>query len=368
MNFDLSEEQEMLRDSAARFVREEYGFEHRRRLAASAEGFSRECWRQYADLGWLALNLSDDVGGLGCSFVETLVLAEQFGRGIVLEPFVTTSVLCAGLVDLSGSEWHRQALLPAVAAGELLMALAIDDAGASNPAKVQELRTGDGFRLDAVKTLVLDAPSADRYLVTALFDGVPAIFVVPKDAAGLTLAPYSLLSGMRAADIRFDGVVLEPSALLARGTIVEDILAEALDRARLAFMAAAVGSMEACMEVSSDYIKQRSQFGQPLSKFQALQHLLADMFVDTQQSRSILYYALSCIGQPAERRGRAVAAAKIAIGGATKRVPGTGIQLHGGYGTTDEYPVSHHYRQLFVLDRLLGSADEHLRHFAPQAD
>lgn len=371
MNFDLTGEQEMLRDGAMRFVRDQYHFEHRRRLAASDVGFSQECWSQYADLGWLALNLPDDVGGLGCSFVETLVLMEQFGRGMVLEPFVTTVVLCASLIERSGSEAHRQALLPQVAAGEVRLALAHDEDGGRGPRSRIESRaerSDSGFRLQGVKTLVLDAPSADHLLVTALLDDELAIFVVPAEASGVKRSPYALLNGMRAADLQFDGVDLDSDALLARGEIAETALAEALDRARLAFLAAAVGSMDACMEASSDYVKQRSQFGQTLSKFQSLQHLLADMFVDTQQSRSILYQALSCIEQPAAKRSRAIAVAKIVIGTAAKRVSGTGVQLHGGYGVTDEYVVSHHYRQLFVLDRLLGSADDHMRHFEPQPD
>lgn len=365
MNFDLSEEQAMLRDAAARFVREAYGFEHRRKLAASEAGFSPEYWSQYADFGWLALNLPEDVGGLGCSLVETVVVMEQLGRGMALEPIVSSAVLCAKLVDLSGAQAQREALLPAVASGELKLALAASDAIGSHTRATRA--DGGGYRLDGRKTLAIDAPSADRLLVVAELDGAPAVFVVPADAAGVALSPYPLLNGARAADIALEAVVLDPAALLAAGAPAQAALDEALDWARIAGMAAAVGSMEACMELTAEYIKQRSQFGQTLSRFQALQHLMADMFVDAQQSRSMLYSALAAAQDPA-RRARAVAAAKVVIGTAGTRVGANGIQLHGGYGVTDEYAISHHYRQLLVLDRLYGSADEHLAALVPSDD
>jgi len=366
MNFDLSEEQVMLRDGVARFVRDAYGLEHRRHLAQTAEGFSRDHWKQYADLGWLALNLPEDVGGLGCSFIETLLLCEQFGHGLVLEPFLSTAVLCSHLIDRSGAEAHRQELLPQLISGDLLLALAHDEPGGrGNDLNVRTAahKSGEGYVLSGRKIMALAAPSADRLIVSAALDGALALFLLPVDAAGLEIRPYPLVDGSRAADVVLDAVRLAPEALLVAGAAATALLAEALDRARLAAMAQAVGAMEACMEITSDYIKQRQQFGQTLARFQSLQHLMADMFVDTQQSRSMLYQGLATLDAEPARRRRAISGAKIVIGAAGKRVSGNGVQLHGGYGITDEYAISHYYRLLYVLDKLFGGVDDHIRDY-----
>jgi len=368
MNFDLSEEQRMLQDGVLRFVREQYSLERRRHLLESDEGFLRENWRTFAELGWLALNLPEDIGGLGCSFVEMVMLCEQFGRGMVLEPFLSTVVLGAHLVDRSGNSAQRERLLPRILAGELMLALAHDEPGGRgaelSAARTQATRQAEGYRLSGMKTVVLGGSTASVLIVSASIDGELGLFLVPADAPGLSRSPYALVDGTRAADVRLDAVPVLADSLLVQGEAAVSLLSEALDRARVAAMAQAVGAMEACMEICSDYIKQRQQFRQPLAKFQSLQHLMADMFVDAQQSRSMLFHALANIdASPAQRR-RAVCGAKIVIGAAGKRVSGHGVQLHGGYGITDEYAISHHYRQLYVLDRLFGSADDHARDYA----
>jgi len=371
MKFDLSEEQAMLRDAAGRFVRDAYGLEHRRALAASQDGFSRAHWKQYADLGWLGLNLPEDVGGLGCSLVETAVLAEQFGRGMVLEPFLATAVLCARLVDRCGSPAHREVLLPALIGGELLLALAHEEPGMRGCGQRPRARArcgAEGFRLDGAKTLSLAGPAADRLIVSAELDGGAdlGLFVVEPGTPGLSLSAYTLTDGSRAADVILHDVALPPQALLCRGPAAEEALEEALDLARLVAMAQALGAMEGCIEVSSEYIKTRVQFKQPLARFQSLQHLMADMFVDAQESRSLLYRTLALAGAAPEQRRNAVSAAKIVIGQAGRRVTASGVQLHGGYGTTDEYLVSHYFRYLFTLEKLFGDAEDHMRRYALQ--
>jgi alkylation response protein AidB-like acyl-CoA dehydrogenase len=369
MKFDLSEEQQMLREAAGRFVRESYGLEHRRALCAGAEGFSREQWRLYAELGWLGLNLPEDVGGLGCSMVETMVLAEQLGRGMVLEPFLSTAVLCSRLIDRAGNRMQRQELLPALVGGELLLALAHDEPGARGADAAPALQAeaaGGGYRLSGTKVLVLGAAAADRLIVSARLDGDTALFLLPRDSANLRVEPYPLTDGSRAGDVHLDGASLPATALLCRGSIAAEVLDEALDQARLVAMAQCLGAMEACVETSADYIKTRVQFRQPLAKFQSLQHLMADMFVDTQEARSALYRAVSLSGAAPVLRRNAISAAKVMIGPAARRVTGGGIQLHGGYGTTDEYLVSHHFRYAFTLEKLFGDAEDHARRYVLQ--
>jgi len=364
MNFNLSEEQEMLREGAARFVRDKYAFERRRPLNTTDPGDPPDYWQYYAELGWLALNIPEDVGGLGCSLVETVIVMEQLGRALAVAPFVSSAVLCATLIDRSKSQVHRQHILPGIAAGKLLLALADTDAIGSHTAATC---IDGGYRIDGRKAIVIDGACVDQFLVTAQLDDAPVIFIVPHDAPGVQITPYLLLNGFRAADVCFSGVELDASCLLLSGKTTRSVLDEALDNARIAYLAAMIGSMEASMELTAEHIKQRQQFGHALSTFQALQHVMADMFVDTQQSRSMLYFALASIAQP-ERRARAVSAAKAVVGAAALRVGGSGIQLHGGYGMTDEYAISHHYRHLVVLDRLYGSANEHLAMLEPSAD
>lgn len=370
MDFNLSDEQLMLRDGVERYMREEYGFEARRKLAQSEEGFSREHWRQYAELGWLGLSLPDDVGGLECSFVETAIVLEAFGRGMVLEPFVTTALLCARIVDRSGSETHRQELLPALIEGRLLLALADSEAGSrfrlGCTDKTVARKIGSGYLLDGVKTIVFGGPSADKLIATARLEGTagPALFLVDRGAAGLKYRNFKLVDGSRAADIEFHGVELPASALLVSPERGQAVLDEAVDRATLGVVAQSLGMMEAVMEITAEYIKTRVQFGQPIGKFQALQHRMSEMFVEVQHARSILYRGMAYLDKNATQRRKAISAAKAVAGKASRFVCAQGVQLHGGIGMTEEYQVGHYFRMMTLLEKMFGDTDFHLSRFA----
>lgn len=370
MDFNLSEEQLMLRDGVERYIRDDYGFEARRHQANSGAGFSREHWQQFADLGWLALTLPEDVGGLDCSFVEASVVLEAFGRGMVLEPFVSSAVLCARIVDRSGSDYHRSDLLPALGEGRLLMALADTESGSrfkvGCAGDTVAHKTGSGYRLSGVKTLVFNAPSADKLLVTARFEDYshPAVFIVDRTAPGVELNEYALVDGSRAADIRFSNIELADSALLIEPFRSQDILEEAHDRAALSVVAQILGVMHGVMDMTAEYIKTRNQFGQPIGKFQALQHRMAEMFVEAQHTRSILYRGMAYLDKPAPERRKAISAAKAAAGKSGRFVCAQGVQLHGGIGLTEEYPVGHYFRLMTLLEKQFGDTDYHLARFA----
>jgi alkylation response protein AidB-like acyl-CoA dehydrogenase len=370
MDFNLSDEQQMLRDGVERYIREDYDFETRRHQATTGEGFSRKHWQQFADLGWLALTLPEDVGGFGCSFVESSLVLEAFGRGMVLEPFVTSAILCARIVDRSGSESHRQELLPALAEGRMLMALADGEAGSrfsiGGAGGTVAQKAGDGYRLDGTKMLVFAAPSANRLLVTARLgdDARPAVFVVDREAPGVELTSYGLVDGSRGADVRFADVKLPASALLIGPENGLEVLDEAYDRAALAVVAQTLGVMHGVMDMTAEYIKTRNQFGQPIGKFQALQHRMAEMFVESQHTRSILYRAMAHLDKPAAERRSAVSAAKAAAGKSGRFVCAQGVQLHGGIGMTEEYPVGHYFRLMTLLEKQFGDIDYHLARFA----
>ena len=366
MDFNLTEEQQMLRDAARRFATEQYSFEQRKQLLA-AGGFSEENWKTYADLGWLGLGLPEDVGGLACSFVETVLLAQEIGRALVLEPYATSAILCAHIIDASQSQKHRDELLPELAQGTLRLALAHTEKDARYDLQAVRATTakaaGDAYVLDGVKTLVFDAPVAHLLLVSAALDQGFGLFVVPKDAAGATLNSYPLIDGTRAADITFNGVRVPQSALLVKPGRALEILEEAVDRTVLAQVAEALGAMEAVLEITNAYIKQRVQFGQPIGKFQALQHRMAEMFVEVQETRSILYRGMAMLEAPAAERKRAISAAKVVASNAGKFVGAQGIQLHGGIGMTEEYAVGHYYKRLIALEKRFGDTEYHVSRY-----
>jgi len=367
MDFTLSEEQNMLREAAARFVREQYGLEARRKLLAGA-GWSRENWASYADFGWLGLLVPEEHGGLGCSVLDAAILSEELGHAIVLEPVLASAVVATRLIDRSGNRSVRGSRLPRLASGEAIIALANEEpqqrrVDGALPQTLAE-RTRDGWQLRGTKTFALGAGQATELIVSARLqqDGQQrlGLFLLDAASAGLRVDAYALVDGRGAADLVLEGVAVGEAQLLASGATAEEALADALDVGRIMAMAEALGGMEACLEITSDYIKTRVQFKQPIGKFQALQHLMADMFVDTQEARSIVLRALASIEAPAPQRRRAVAAARVVAGESARRVSASGVQMHGGYGQVDEYRISHHFRQMMVLNKLFGDVQESL--------
>lgn len=365
MDFNLSDEQQMLRDSAERYVRESYTFQYRNRNRAEASGCSDEQWRTIAGLGWLSVGIPEELGGLGFSATETVILAEELGRGLVIEPYLGNAVLCAQLLRHSAA---GEELLPALAEGEVRLAFAHGERETRyDPGDdLQTLATvrGDGYRLDGAKMLVLDVPSAHRLLVTANCHGrgEPGLFLVPADSPGVRVAAaYPLMDDTRAADIEFDGVELPSTALILSGEKLKAALATAFDATVLAQCAAALGAMEKVIEISGEYVGTRVQFGQPIGKFQAIQHRLAEMFVEVQEGRSALYRGLANAEAQAEERAKAVSATKVAIARGGKLVGALGIQLHGGYGMTEEYQVGHYFRYLTAFEKKYGDLDFHLQ-------
>ena len=369
MDFNYSDMQQMLVDSAAKLIADTYTLEDVRQQRSIANGLNEKNWNQFAELGWLALPIPEAAGGLGCSFEDVVVLSTMLGRALAVEPYVSTVVIGGHILGAVGDEERRNAMLGQIATGETRTALAHgepgerygDSASRATTAKAE----GNGFRLDGRKMLSLDAPSATHLIVSATMDdGALGLFLVPRETAGITDESYPLVDGAVASDLFLEDVRIDADALIASGDAATTLIAEASDRAAVALMAQAVGSMEASLEICSAYIKERKQFGQAIGKFQALQHIMADMFVATHQSRSALYYALSNIEAEPERRESAVSVAKLLIGEAAQLVSRSGIQLHGGYGVTDEFIISHHFRRLMVLEKQFGDVDAHSRRLA----
>jgi alkylation response protein AidB-like acyl-CoA dehydrogenase len=372
MDLNLSDEQRLLRESAERFVAESYDADHRRKTANDPLGFSLDVWKQFAELGWLALPIPEELDGLGGGPVEIGILMEAFGRGLVSEPYVATVVLGAALIGKCGSTAQKQASLPKIADGSLKLAFAHSERAARfDLAKVttSATKTAQGWRLTGSKIAVLDGHAADEIIVSAqLHDhqgpsGRIALFLMPATAPGLSISDYQRLGGGRACNIELSDVQLPDDALLGDGKDALPAIEWAIDRAMAALGAEAVGIMQVLLDTTLEYTRIRKQFGRPLSANQVIRHRLADMAIQLDEARSMaLRAALKADSAPVER-ARAASAAKAKIGKCARFVGEQSIQLHGGMGVTEELEVGAYFKRLVAFDTLFGgSAHHYARH------
>jgi alkylation response protein AidB-like acyl-CoA dehydrogenase len=374
VDFRYTEEQVALQDTLRRFISRDYGFEQRRALSGSQLGYSADAWRQYAELGLLALPFPEAFGGLGGGGIDVMVVMEMLGQGLLLEPYLSTVVLCGGLIRDAASEEIKRALLPGIAAGRAQIALAAyEAAGRYDLAHVacRALPDGGGWRLSGRKTVVLDAPSADYLLVSARTGGNVAeaqgisLFLVPRDAAGLTLIAYPTQSGGRAADVDLRGVQIGADSVIGVPGEALGIIERAVDAGAAALCAEALGIVAALNGATLNYLKSRKQFGVPIGNFQALQHRMAEMFIAAEQLRSMaIIAAVHADSRDAAERRRAVSGAKAYVGRAARFVGQQAVQLHGAMGMVDGIIVSHYFKRLTMIDMSLGDADFHLARFS----
>ncbi|HYC34932.1 MAG TPA: acyl-CoA dehydrogenase [Usitatibacter sp.] len=362
MNFDLTEEQQLLAESVRRFVAQDYGFEARKRILASDEGWSPQAWRTIAELGLTALPLPTEHGGFGGGAVDLMAVMEAFGEALVVEPYLAT-LTCSRLVARAGSAEQQAAILPRVADGQAKLAFAYLEDGARYDLRHVNVRATpqDGrWSLRGTKRVVLHAPMADRLVVSARGPRGTALFLVDRPGA---VNAYRTVDGMRAADVMLDGT---PAELLGGEDDALPAIEDAIDFATALVCAEAVGAMRSANAATLEYLKTRKQFGVPIGAFQALQHRMVDMVITLEQARSMASLACTEVdghGQAASRR-RIVSAAKIKIADACRHISQESVQLHGGMGMTDELKVSHTFRRLTMIAQQFGDADHHLERFA----
>jgi alkylation response protein AidB-like acyl-CoA dehydrogenase len=374
MEFNYSEEQLALQDTLQRFIARDYGFDKRRAFSASPSGFSPDAWNQYAELGLLSQPFPEDFGGLGGTAVDTMLVMEQFGKGLLLEPYLSTVVTCGGLIRDAGSDSLKKKLLPEIGAGTVKLSLAAYEAAGRYDlpyvaCTAQE--SGGSWRLSGRKTVVLDGASADHFLLSARSggkisdrDGI-SLFLVPKDAKGLTVAAYPTQSGARAADLALENVIIGADALIGAPGRALPIIERAVDRAIAALCAEAVGIINALNEATLNYLKSRKQFGVAIGTFQALKHKMADMLIAAEQAQSMaIIAAVHADSEDGADRHRAISAAKAYIGQAGRLVGQHAVQMHGGMGVVDELIVSHYFKRLTMIDLSFGDADYHLASFS----
>lgn len=366
MDFSLNEFQAMLSDSVAKFVSNEYDFAARQASAADPRGFSAGVWQNFCELGWTALPFAESDGGLDGGPIETMLLMQQFGRGLVVEPWLANVVLAGGVLRRLATEAQKSRWLAPIISGELQAALAFVEPQSRyelGDIATRATKDGDGWLINGKKAVVLNGGNADLLIIPALLDGV-SLFAVAADTDGVSRKSYKTVDGASAADITLRNVRVGDGALLGAAGDGLATLEAVLDEATLAVCAEGVGIMQALTDKTVEYSKNRVQFGVPIGSFQALQHRMVDMFTATEQSYSLLLWATMASADAADDAKRAVSAIKYMLGTAGKRVGQEAVQLHGGMGMSWEFDVGHYFKRLTVIGQLFGNADWHLDRLA----
>jgi alkylation response protein AidB-like acyl-CoA dehydrogenase len=372
MDFSFTEEQGLLRDSVAAYLADHYDFEKRRAAVKSADGWRPEVWKAFAqDLGILGASFAEDVGGLGGGPIETMVVMEEFGRAMVVEPYLSTVVIGGGLLRRTGTDAARE-LIGGIIGGDVVMAFAWAEPQARYclfDLKTTARQDGGGWVLNGQKAVVVGAPWATHLVVTARTGGAQrdaqgvSVFVVPRSAAGVVTRDYPTVDGRRASEVSFENVRLGPEALVGEAGGALPLVEQVVDEAIAATCAEACGVLRKLHEGTLEYTKQRKQFGQPIAAFQVLQHRMVDMFIQVEQSVSMTYMAHIRLSEGAEERAKAISAAKVQIGRACRFVGQNAIQLHGGMGMTDEMAIGHYFKRATMIEGEFGSTDHHLRRY-----
>ena len=374
MNFDYSEEQQLLADTLKRFLATHYTFDARAKIVASTAGYSEDMWAALADMGLLGVPFDTAYGGFGGNAVDVMVVMEAIGEGLVVEPYLATVGLGGQFVARSGTEAQKQRILPAVIQGQAKLALAQTERGGRYDLQyvaTRARRAGEGWVLDGEKCAVLHGGCADLLVVPARTAGSPtdshgiSLFLVERDVPGVTTREYRTIDNLRAVDIQFSGAVVPEEALIGPEGDGLSLLEEVVDYATALLCAEAVGAIRYANEATLAYLKSRRQFGVPIGSFQALQHRMVDMFISYEQARSMA--CLACVRvdtADAAERQRVVSAAKVKIADACRHVSQEAVQLHGGMGMTEELKISHTFRRLTMIAQAFGDVDHHLERFA----
>ena len=373
MDFSFSEEQTLLKESIERFIQNDYGFNERQATVKSEADFNAAHWRTFAELGWLAVPFAEEDGGFGGGPVESIAMWEQFGKGLLIEPLLATVVLAGGALRLAGTKAQKQAALTGIISGESQGALAFaEPQGRYNLADLTtgaERRNG-GWRLNGYKAVVLNGPSADWLVVSARTGGAQrdesgvSLFLVPADVEGVSRRNYPTVDGFAASEVTFEDVDLDADALLGEEGGGLAVLEQVIDEGILAVGSEAVGCMEVLYKDTVEYCKTRKQFGQPIGKFQVLQHRMVDMFMEHEQAKSLMYMAAMRMAEGyGPEAQKAVSAFKVQVGKSGRFVGQNAVQLHGGMGMTDELNIGHYFKRLTMIDALFGNVDHHLKRF-----
>ena len=372
MDFTFNEEQSLIQDQVDQFVQKEYDWETRQSLSNSDLGFGIDNWKKFAELGWLGISVSEDNGGYGGTAIESMLIMEAFGKGLVVEPFLETVIMSASLIDDHGSDQQKSSVLEPAIAGEMQLALAY--AEPQSRFNLSDLVTdakldGDNYILNGYKSVVMNGPSADKFIISARTSGTQldengiSLFLVDSDSTGLDKTDYKTVDGRRASDLSIENVSVPKDNLIGQQDKGFEILDSAIDKAILAISAEAVGAMEVLYKTTVEYTKTREQFGTAIGKFQVLQHRMVDMFMEYEQCKSLLYMATMKHEEGSPDAKKAISGLKYQVGKAGKFIGQQAVQLHGGMGVTDELNVGHYFKRLTTVGTIFGNTDYHLKKY-----
>ena len=373
MDFNFNEEQTLIQNQVSQFIQRDYEWEKRQALVDSDLGFSQDNWNTFAELGWLGISLSEESGGFGGSALESMIIMEEFGKGLVVEPFLETVVLCGGLLDISANKEQKKELLEKVISGDLHLALAFTEPQSRfnlHDVTTEARKDGDTYKINGFKSVVMNGPNANSLLVVARTSGKQldkegiSIFLVDPKTPGISLRNYPTVDGRRASEITFENVSVSSDNLLGEEGSSLNLLEKSIDEATLAICAEAVGAMEILYKTTVEYSKTREQFGQPIGKFQVLQHRMVDMFMEYEQCKSLLYMATVKNVENAEDAKKSISGLKYQVGKAARFIGQQAVQLHGGMGVTEELNVGHFFKRLTTITTIFGNTDYHLNKYS----
>lgn len=371
MNFEFTEEQEMLRESLARFLRDKYDFDTRREIIASNEGWSREIWSGLAEMGVMGAAFPEDYDGFGGTHADLLIVMEELGRALVVEPYLPTVVLAGQLLREAGGA-QAQALIPKISMGELIMAFGYAEPRSRFSLSHVETRaqeSGDGYTISGRKAVVLGAPAADKLIVSARTSGAVAdedgisLFIIDRGQDGVRIEGYPTIDGLRAGEVHLENAAVARENLIGTAGGAFPLIERIIDRAIVAASAEAIGLCRRMNELTTDYCRQREQFGQPIGKFQVLQHKMVDMFIHAEEMVSMAYMAAMNADTEGHDLRIAASMAKVQLGKSLKFVGENAIQLHGGMGITEEMAVGHYFMHGTMLELLFGNTDYHRKRY-----
>ena len=363
MNLDYNDEQNMLREQIQKFCESEYDFYKREEIVKSSNDFDENVWNLFAEQGWLSMPFSEQSGGLGFGPIELSILFEEFGKALVIEPYLSTVVLSGTLLDKSTFS-EKNDLIEKICTGSIHISLAYAEVDNGydylNPSTTLDSK----FVLNGTKTLVLNGSNAEKIIVTCTNDDTLNIVVLDANTPGISINSFSTVDGQSCSEISFENVKLDKSNIIASGNDAENLLKETINLATLCICAEAVGCMESCYHKTLEYTKGREQFGQPISGFQVLQHRMVDMFIESELAKSLLIKAMLEVNNRSDEMYKHVSALKSYVGKSGKLSAKEAVQLHGGMGVSEEMMIGHYLKKMISIDALFGNADYHLKTFS----
>ena len=363
MNLDYNDEQNMLREQIQKFCESEYDFYKREEIVKSSNDFDENVWNLFAEQGWLSMPFSEQSGGLGFGPIELSILFEEFGKALVIEPYLSTVVLSGTLLDKSTFS-EKNDLIEKICSGSIHISLAYAEVDNGydylNPSTTLDSK----FVLNGTKTLVLNGSNAEKIIVTCTNDDTLNIVLLDANTPGVSINSFSTVDGQSCSEISFENVKLEKSNIIAAGNDAENLLKETINLATLCICAEAVGCMESCYHKTLEYTKGREQFGQPISGFQVLQHRMVDMFIESELAKSLLIKAMLEVNNRSDEMYKHVSALKSYVGKSGKLSAKEAVQLHGGMGVSEEMMIGHYLKKMISIDALFGNADYHLKTFS----